>query len=60
MTDDKTKRDTHDRNAVGTDKGCELEYFAQRNKVSMDEARVLIGQLGDRPSNASGNKTIKA
>ena len=47
MTNDKTKRGKRDRNTVNADKGCEIEYFAQRNKVSMEEARVLIGQFGD-------------
>jgi hypothetical protein len=60
MTDDKTKRDKRDRNAVSADAGCELQYFAQRNGLSIDEARVLIGQFGDRGSAASGNKDLKA
>jgi hypothetical protein len=60
MTDDKTKRDKRDRNAVSADAGCELEYFARRNGLSMDEARALIGQFGDRTRTPSGNRNLKA
>ena len=48
MTNDKTKRGKRDRNAVCADAGREIEYFAQRNEVSLEEARVLIGQFGDK------------
>jgi len=47
MADDKKKRNKRDLNAVSADQGCELEYFAARNGVSIEEARGLIGQFGD-------------
>jgi hypothetical protein len=57
MRDEKTKRD---RNAANADNCRELKYFAKRNKVSMDEARALIGQFGDDRPTASGNAIPKA
>jgi|EndMetStandDraft_8_1072994.scaffolds.fasta_scaffold23458_4 hypothetical protein len=41
------KRDKPERNAADADNASELKHFAQRNKVSLDEARALIGQFGD-------------
>jgi hypothetical protein len=61
MGDGKTKRDRRDRNKVNADKHCELEYFAQRNKISMDEACGLMRQFGDsRPTVTSRNTNLKA
>jgi hypothetical protein len=61
MTDDKTRRDKRDRWTGSADKTCDLEYFAERNKISMDEARGLIRQLGeDRATAVRGNKDLQA
>jgi hypothetical protein len=49
---DKKKRD---RDAAEVDNRSELKYFAQRNKVSMDEARTLMGQFGDRRPTGTGD-----
>ena len=47
MVDDKKKSGKRKRDPVSADQGCELEYFARRNGVSIEEARGLIGQFGD-------------
>ena len=38
MRDKDKKREKRDRNAADTDNGSDLKHFAQRNKVSLDEA----------------------
>ena len=47
MPNDITKRDKRDRDVVSAEAGREIEHFARRNGVSIEEARVLIGQFGD-------------
>ena len=44
---DKTKRDDRKRNAISADMGREIEHFAKRNRVSIEEVRNLIRQFGD-------------
>ena len=41
MRNKEKKRDKRDRSAADADDGSELKHFAQRNKVSLDEARVF-------------------
>ena len=61
---DKKKRD---RNAAEVENRSELKYFAQRNKVSMEEARILMAQFGDPrptggrrlPKSTSGSKAAR-
>lgn len=47
MRGQKKKREKRDRNGANACNGSALKHFAQRNNVSLDEARVLIGQFGD-------------
>ena len=60
MRNKEKKRDKRDRNAADADDGSELKHFAQRNKVSLDEARVLIGQFGDDRPTDPGRAIPKA
>ena len=39
-----TKREKRNRNAISVD--TEIERFARRNRVSIEEARDLVRQLG--------------
>ena len=47
MPEEKKKRDKRDPNAANASNRGELKCFAQRNKVSMNEARAVLGQFGD-------------
>jgi hypothetical protein len=56
MADEKTRRDERERRTRSADEACDLEHFAKRNKISMDEARGLIRQFGEHRARAvSGN-----
>ena len=58
MTDDKKGGKRH-RNPVSTDQGSELEYFARRNGVTIEEARGLIGQFGNDRDGLLGKQDRK-
>jgi hypothetical protein len=42
----RTKREKRNRNAISADTDSEIERFARRNGVSIEEARDLVRQLG--------------
>ena len=42
----RTKREKRNRNAISADTDSEIEHFARRNRVSIEEARDLVRQLG--------------
>jgi hypothetical protein len=59
-TSDK-KRSDRKRNAISADTGREIEHFAKRNGVSLEEARDLIRQFGEeRATVAAANSDPKA
>ena len=47
MADDKSKRDGRDRSRVAGDEPYEIEYFAQKAGISMQQARDLINKYGN-------------
>jgi len=61
MLDEKKKPAKRNLNAAYVCNRSELEYFAQRNGVSMDEASVLIRLFGRRDDHliASANPSQK-
>lgn len=47
MADSKTDRGGRDRNRVASGQGYELGYFARKHGISRDQARDLIGRVGN-------------
>jgi hypothetical protein len=47
MADDTKKRGDADRRQVAGAEGYEVKYFATKHKISVDQARQLIGELGN-------------
>lgn len=47
MSDDKSKQDERDRNKVSGSEGYEVQYFAEKHGISMDQARELIQRHGN-------------
>jgi hypothetical protein len=47
MSDDKSKQDGRDRSQVAADEDYELDYFAEKNGLTRDEARILIEKHGN-------------
>jgi hypothetical protein len=47
MPDDKSKVDAKDRSQVAGDEDYEVRYFAERNGISVQEARTLIERFGN-------------
>lgn len=47
MADDKSKTDARDRNKVAGDEDYEVRHFAERNGISVDDARTLIERFGN-------------
>ncbi|MER9829145.1 DUF3606 domain-containing protein [Mesorhizobium sp. M0134] len=61
MADDKRKRDFRDRNRVSADEDYEVEYFAEQNGITPDQARQLIKTHGnDRARLTEAAKTLRA
>jgi hypothetical protein len=58
MTDNKAKRGASDRNRVAKGEGYEVSYFATKHGISAQQARNLIGRVGnDREKlNAAASK----
>lgn len=48
MADDKSKAGARDRATVSADEPYEVEYFARKHGLKMDEARDLIAKHGGR------------
>jgi Protein of unknown function (DUF3606). len=46
MSDDKTNRGEPDRSRVSGEERYEVEYFAERHKITPDQARELIAKHG--------------
>lgn len=47
MADDKSKTDNRDRSRVAGGEPYEVEYFAGKHGISMEQARELIGRIGN-------------
>lgn len=47
MADSKTNRGGRDRSRVASGQGYELGYFARKHGISRDQARDLIGRIGN-------------
>ena len=47
MADSKTNRGGRDRGRVAGGQGYELGYFARKHGISRDQARDLIGRIGN-------------
>ena len=47
MADNKTNRGSRDRGRVAAGQGYELGYFARKHGISRDQARDLIGRIGN-------------
>jgi hypothetical protein len=47
MSDDKTNRGAADRVRVAGGEGYEVDYFAQKHGISAEQARDLIGRIGN-------------
>jgi hypothetical protein len=47
MADDKTKTDASDRRQVAAGEAYEVEYFAEKHGISVEEARRLIERHGN-------------
>jgi hypothetical protein len=47
MSDDKTKTNNRDRSRVAGGEPYEVEYFANKHGISMEQARQLIKALGN-------------
>ena len=47
MADSKTNRGGRDRGRVAAGQGYELGYFARKHGISRDQARDLIGRIGN-------------
>ena len=46
MSDDKTKVGGTDGRRVAASQGYEVEYFASKHRISMAQAREIIGRVG--------------
>ena len=47
MADDKSNVGAQDRARVAGDEDYEVRYFADKHGISMDQARELIGRIGN-------------
>ncbi|HEY0044763.1 MAG TPA: DUF3606 domain-containing protein [Allosphingosinicella sp.] len=47
MADDKSNVGAQDRARVAGDEDYEVRYFADKHGISMDQARDLIGRIGN-------------
>ncbi len=47
MADDKTKQGQQDRSRVAGDEPYEVEYFASKHGLTMQQARDLIDRVGN-------------
>ena len=47
VSDDKTNKDSHDRDRVAGGETYEVEYFARKHGMSMEQARDLIARVGN-------------
>lgn len=47
MADDPHKQDNRDRSRVAGEEEYEVQYFAGRNGITLDQARDLIGRFGN-------------
>jgi len=47
MAYDKTKTDARDRSHVADQQDYEVEHFARRHRINVDQARVLIEKFGN-------------
>ena len=47
MTDDKSKRDFHDRDRVSGSEEYEVEYFARKHRLTPEQVRELIRTHGN-------------
>jgi hypothetical protein len=47
MADDKTVRDHRDRSRVAGDQEYEVRYFAEKNGITVKQARELIERCGN-------------
>jgi Protein of unknown function (DUF3606) len=47
MPDDKPKRGARYRDRVPGDQACEVEYFARKHDISIEQARQLINEHGN-------------
>jgi hypothetical protein len=47
MADDKTNRGAQDRARVSGSEGYEVEYFARKHGITLEQARQLIAQVGN-------------
>lgn len=60
MADDKSKRDFRDRDRVATDEDYEVEYFAEKAGISVQQALELIATHGtDRATLEREAKALK-
>ena len=47
MADDKTNRGEPDRSRVAAGEGYEVEYFARKHGITVEQARELIDRVGN-------------
>ena len=47
MADNRSDRGARDRGRVAGGQGYELGYFARKHGISLDQARDLIGRIGN-------------
>ena len=47
MADDKSKQGEQDRSRVAANEPYEVEYFARKHGLHMDQARELIAKVGN-------------
>lgn len=47
MSDDKTKQDYYDRTRVAGNENYEVRYFAEKARISIEQAQDLIARHGD-------------
>ena len=47
MADDKAKRDFRDRDRISAEDDYEIEYFAQKNGITLQQVRELIRKHGN-------------
>lgn len=50
MADDLTNRGAQDRSRISGGEGYEVEYFANKHKISVEQARELIRKHGNNRS----------
>ena len=61
MADDPNKQDYRDRSRVAGEEDYEVQYFAEQNGISLDQARDLIGRFGnDRATLEREARKLKA